>query len=261
MQYKPELFKFAYFPNYEGSINFLAENLADRENWDFSDSQTKSYPILKNYLEFTFRRLAQEKKIIYSSDNKLACFNTGLVTENLEDIFAYFEQYKNPQPGNTYAFCFKAFLKKSDNLILKSFSTSLPEVANYFEKPDALVFNPKCELIPDIDHIIGDNQERFPPHLQNAGDAELRRPLVGAIDEVKKKVRINYMIAVPQFYNDRIQLLLPLCLTPGSPHPNLALVAQKLNDTTYSSKTCLTLKMAYNNARLIVKPQSSWLKP
>lgn len=259
--FNSELFKFALFPSYDKSISFLAENLADKEDWDFSDSNTKNYTILKNYLEFTFRKLQQERKVGFTPDNKFACYNTGLVTENLEDIFAFFEEYKNPRVGFTTPFCFKAFLKKSDNSILRNFSYRIPEIADFFDKPELLIFNPKCDLIPDIDHIIGDNISRFPKHLQNADDAELRRQLIGAIEEVKKKVRTNYKIAVPQYYDGKIQLLLPLCLTSGSPNPDLALVVHKLNQTTYTARTCLTLKMAYNNARLIVKPQSNWLKP
>lgn len=260
-QFNSELFKFAVIPNYDQAITFLADTLADKEDWDFSDTVSKSNGILKNYLEFTFRKLLQEKKVQFTSDNKFACFNTGLVTENLEDIFAFFEEYKNPRPGFTTPFCFKAFLKKSDNNVLRHFSHLIPDVADFFDKPELLIFNPKCDLIPDLDHIIKDNLSRFPAHLQKADDAELRRQLVGAIDEVKKKVRTNYKIAVPQYYDSKIQLLLPMCLTSGSPNPDLALVIHKLNDTTYTARTCLTLKMAYNNARLIVKPQSNWLKP
>lgn len=258
-QYK--LFKFAYFPNYNQAIKFLAENLADKEEWDFSDVQIKKYSILKNYLEFIYRKLEQESKVLFTKDNKYACFNTGLVTENLEDIFALFEKYKNPRPNINTPFFFKAFVKKSDNQFLKHFSDKIPEVANFFEKPELLLFNPKYELIPDIDHIISDNLSRFPIHLQNADKSEIRRQLIGAIDDVKKKVRTNYKVAVPQYYVGRIQLLLPLNLTTGSPNPDLALVVHKLNETTYTARTCLTLKMAYNNARLIVKPQSLWLKP
>lgn len=261
MAYNSEIFSFAFFPSYNNAIKFLAENLASYEEWDYSDSNQKTYSILKNYLEFTFKKLKQEGKIIYTADNKFASFNTGLVTNNLEDIFAFFEEYRNPRPGSAVPFCFKAFLKESDNNILNNFSNNLPEIANFFDKPELLVFNPKCNLIPDIDHIINDNISRFPPHLIHADNGELRRQLVGAIDEIKKKVRTNYKIAVPQYYDGKIQLLLPLCLTAGSPNPDLALVVHKLNENTYTARTCLTLKMAYNNARLIVKPQSNWLKP
>ena len=133
--YNSELFKFAVFPNYDQAISFLSGTLADKEDWDFSDTATKTNGILKNYLEFTFRKLLQEKKVCFTSDNKFACFNTGLVTENLEDIFAFFEEYKNPRPGFSTPFCFKAFLKKSDNNVLRHFSHSIPEVADFFDKP------------------------------------------------------------------------------------------------------------------------------
>ncbi len=108
---KPELFKFAYFLTYNASIEHLAINLADKEEWDFSDVRKKNYSILKNYLEFTFRRLIQESKIKFTSNNEYASFNTGLVTNNLEEIFALFQDYKSPGKGNSPWF-FKSFVKK-----------------------------------------------------------------------------------------------------------------------------------------------------
>ena len=66
-QFNSELFKFAVFPDYEGAITFLADSLADKEPWDFSDSVKKNNSILKNYLEFTFRKLQQEKKITFTT--------------------------------------------------------------------------------------------------------------------------------------------------------------------------------------------------
>ena len=256
-----ELFKFGFFPNYNADIEYLGKDLADKEDWDFSDSPSKNYSILKNYLEYTFRKLLQEKKVVFTQHNEHACFNTGLVTSNLEDIYALFAKYKNPKPGFTTPFFFKGFVKRSDNLFLQHFASNMPDVANYFDKPELLIFNPKCELVPDIEHIIKDNISRFPVHLQKADDGELRRQLYGAITDITKKVRTNYKLAIPQYYSSKIQLLLPLALTAGSPNPDLALVVHRLNDKTYTARTCLTLRMAYNNAKLIVKPQSEWLKP
>lgn len=258
---KNRLFDFAYFPSFPESLEYLAETLADKEEWDFSDAKEKKYKILQNYLEHTFRKLQQENKISYTKDKKYACFNTGLVTNNWEEIFAFFEVFKKTRSKYKIPFYFKAFVKKSDYQFLLNFSNNIPEQADYFEDPALLIFNPKCELITDIDHIISDNNDRFPDHLRGADIAELRRQLMGAIEDVKKKVKTNYKIAIPQYYCNNIQLLLPLCLTAGSPNADLALVVHKLNETTYIARTCLTLKMAYNNARLIVKPQSNWLKP
>lgn len=87
-----------------------------------------------------------------------------------------------------------------------------------------------------------------------------RRQLEGAVEEVKKRIITNYTIAIPQYYDGKIQLLLPLCLTPGSPNADLALVLDRMGEV-YRANTCLTIQMAYNNARLIVKPYSSWLRP
>lgn len=263
-KYESALFKFAIFPKYDEALRYLAEELADKEDkWDFSDAKLKNLSILRNYLEHVFRKLEQEKKIAFTLDNSYACFNTGLVTDNWEEIYAFFaKNMGSPKEGKpTIPFFFKAFLKRSSTQLLQHFHNNLPGIADFFQRPEELLFNPNCQLIPDIDHIIEDNKERFPAHMLNDGPAEMRRKLEGAIEEVKRKVKTNYKVAVPQYFNNRIQLLLPLCLTPNSGNPDLALVVHKLNDTTYTARTCLTLKMAYNNARLIVKPQSSWLKP
>jgi hypothetical protein len=191
----------------------------------------------------------------------LVNFNTGLVTANQEDIYAVFERNRSAVTGSS-PYRFKGFRRESDNIVLQNFGSNLPEAANFFEKPELLLVNPKYKIVPDIEHIISDNLDRFPVHLKTADGAELRRQLHGSIEDVAKKVRTNYKIAIPQYYSGRIQLLLPLCLTIGSPNPDLALVVDKvIGQDIYSACTCLTLEMAYNNARLIVKPQSEWLKP
>lgn len=257
-----EIFEFAYFPNYEKAIETLATSIADTdEQWEFSDVKVIKYSILKNYLEHTFRKLKEENKITFTQNNSHACFNTGLITKNLEEIYTFFEEYKNPKPNIKTPFYFKAFLKASDYQLLQIFPGNLPEIANYFSNPEDLLFNPSCNIIPQIDHIIDENRDRFPSHMKGLDNTEIRRKLEGAINEAKIKVKTNYKLAVPQYYNNKIQLLLPLYLTSGSPNPDLALVTHKINPSTYTARTCLTLKMAYNNARLIVKPQSSWLKP
>ena len=80
-----QLLAFAYIPKFEDAFQALA-NMADPEDWDFSDARKKSNVILKNYIEHTFRKVKSEDKISYAQDNSYACFNTGLVTKNLEEI-------------------------------------------------------------------------------------------------------------------------------------------------------------------------------
>lgn len=64
-------------------------------------------------------------------------------------------------------------------------------------------------------------------------------------------------MAGAQFYDGRIQLLLPLCLTGDK--PELALTIQR-EDGFCTARTCLTLDMAYNNARLICRLETLWIK-
>ncbi len=181
----------------------------------------------------------------------------------MESIFALAERNNRPDVAEKglSPYVFKAFVRESDIQLISKFGDNIPDIADFFQKPEDLIFNPQCRVVPQIDHIIADNMDRFPAHMQGLSSDEMRRRLVGAINEAQKKARSNYKIAVPLYYEGKIQLLLPLCLTPGSPNPDLALATHKIGNNTYTARTCLTLKMAYNNARLIVKPQSSWLKP
>lgn len=99
----------------------------------------------------------------------------------------------------------------------------------------------------------------MPEEIRNSSN--MQSSLIGAIDIMKKKITANYKIAVPQYFDGKIQLLLPLYLLER-PQPDLALVVTKnTSGNSYQGHTCLTLEMAYNNARLIAKPDSNWLIP
>ena len=64
-------------------------------------------------------------------------------------------------------------------------------------------------------------------------------------------------IVVPQIYQQRVQYLLPLCLTDME-NPDLAMTLCEM-DGYYIGSTCLTLQMAYLNARLLARPTAPWL--
>lgn len=83
----------------------------------------------------------------------------------------------------------------------------------------------------------------------------------GALRQTRRMLEADYKTAIPQYYNRTIQLLIPICLqAPGK--PDLALACVKTADgSRYLGRTCLTLRMAYNNARLIARLDSSWLSP
>ena len=239
---------------YCGDFNQKITDLADisPENWNFAGRTDNG--IFKNYLQYTYKKLVEENKIVTNSTYGL--FNTGLFTAYYEPVYAYLVPNT---AGGTQPWYLKDFLTPYELGGLGI--NTLPERANYFEDPSLLVFDAKCDINVQFRHILEDpnNQSRLPDEIKTAKNIQL--VLTDAIDTMKKKVMANYKIAVPQYYNGKIQLLLPLCLVDPD-KPDMALVVTK-NKTGnfYQGHTCLTLEMAYNNARLIAKPDSNWLLP
>lgn len=132
-------------------------------------------------------------------------------------------------------------------------------MAHYFEDPSCLVFDTRKEVRVNIEHMIEGNKQRFPQPYGSMDNYALQTFLKGAIDNAKERVKRSYRTAIPQYYNGQVQLLLPLCL--GSPSTaDLAMVIER-HEAFYRATTCLTLDMAYNNARQISRPDRDWLQP
>ena len=60
--------------------------------------------------------------------------------------------------------------------------------------------------------------------------------------------------------DNKNNLLLPLAVVKEDVI-DLALVVERLENGNYQGHTILTLSMAYNNSRLITRPDSDWLSP
>jgi len=251
-----ELKDFMFFPKYDDAFRALA-SMAAPEPWDFSSTHAEDYKnaILKSYLEHTFRRLKVEKKIVFTESGDFTCFNTGLVSVFMEEIFAI--GFKNKCGKSPYVL--KSFCKKSDAFLLSMFGNNLPAPANYFTNPKDVVFDPSCEIICQYDHIISDNRSRFPKSLNDKDEKELAVMLRSAIEETKLQTRTNYTLAIPHYYEGEVQLMLPLFLVSKTEKPDLALVITRIGENCYTARTVLTFEMAYNDARVIVKPKHSWL--
>ena len=249
------LYQFAFVPNPDGSLEVLA-NLAEQEDWNYRYAPSDHpHPILYNYIHYTFARVQEEGKIANSDDNRNVCFNTGLVTPNQEPIFMLFEE--NDAPDATSPWRFSRFCRKGE-YYMSRFST-LPDIAHYFDDPSVLVFDNRIELRVNVEHIISDNKDRLPDPYRNMDDFVLQNFIIGAIENAKQRVRRNYKAAVPQFYQGRIQMLLPLCLS-NPQRADLAIVVDRFPNF-YRASTCLTLDMAYNNARQLARPDRDWLQP
>src|SRR5207245_2627370 len=83
-----------------------------------------------------------------------------------------------------------------------------------------------------------------------------------AVDLSIKRVSWNFKTAIPTYYPPvkRLQLLLPVCLLTDE-RVDLALAVEKTPSKSYLGHTVLPLDWAYNNARLVCRPDSDWLSP
>jgi hypothetical protein len=249
-----DLLDFAFIPAMDEQWESLAQ-LAEADDWDYHNTPSDhTLPILFNYIRYSYRRLAEENKMALSTDRQFACFNTGLVTQNQEPIFASFEVHRGE---NRQPWYFKGWLRKGQRELNRF--QELPDMAHYFEDPSCLVFDTRKDLRVNIEHMIEGNKDRFPEPYCSMDNYAMQTFLKGAIDNAKERVKRSYKTAVPQYYNGQVQLLLPLCL--GSPSKaDLAMVIEH-HETFYRATTCLTLDMAYNNARQISRPDRDWLQP
>jgi uncharacterized protein DUF3825 len=194
-------------------------------------------------LRYTFKRLFHEKKIQEGLDGK---------------GYAFFEANRDPtrQP-----WVLKDFAVESDRRL--TCFPAKPKTARYFAKPGDLISDPDLEVVPNLDHILDDNVELYPPDLRE-NPHRRRMMLQGAVAQAAKRAQMNYKVAVPQFYSGhegaepgRIQLLLPLCFD-NPVRADLALVVER-EERAYRAFTVLPLDLAYKNARLIARPESDWL--
>lgn len=144
------------FNDYEKAINELSSLVAS-EPWCYKGSKDK-HVILKIYLTYTFNQLENNNQILISPNKKYACFNTGLITSNLEDIFCLLEIVNS-------SYIFKDFciagVKASGKIVVENFSP-LPEKARYVYNTGDIYFDTSAQVLIDYQHIILDNVSRLP---------------------------------------------------------------------------------------------------
>ena len=291
--------RFAWLGSWDAFLQELADIALD-ERWDFGaeDGEEPRNAILHSYICTTFYRLSKEGKIAIASDGSLAAFNTGLVNDRYDDIFACFEPSTGAIPWEFAGFATAGARGLGKRLV--SLFNPLPEPASYFARKEDMLFDLGKELITDFDHVILDNIERLPIGfleeelgadpvasriLEEArrasdrdersrlfaklsgtvdGDARLfrrlRSGLEDAIETARRRVRWNFKTAIPSYYprGDAMSLLLPLDLQQSG-GADAALVVQLMPSGNYQGQTILTIRQAYTNARIICRPDSDWL--
>ncbi len=129
----------------------------------------------------------------------------------------------------------------------------------------------KFEFVEDIQHLSESEQNEYYDKLADAiyDNTSWLQMLATrfniAMNRAISRVAWNYKTAIPVYYvaDRKLQLLLPLALENDN-IIDAALVCNHKYDeengvNNYEGKTIFTLQMAYNNARLITRPDSDWL--
>lgn len=237
----------------------IIQNLSD------PNRQHVQYDILKWYLNYTFCRLKQQQaeqissgyqpdKIVFSRDARRVCFNTGLLTPKDEDIYVVFSRYEGPNPSKFADWSLDGYYCEAQ--ICRDFQP-LPTLADYIMCANDVYFDPTLQIFVNYEHILGsdENRERLPKELTQNGHE--RTTIAGSVIILRKRIRRNHHLAIPHWYRDHLQLLLPLYIDANQP-PVGALVAEKV-ESGYRVATILTLEQAYKNARVVSQIEHNWL--
>ena len=240
-------------------------DLAETENWNYQIKPAKdTHVILRSYIKYTFLRLHElVGSVLTSADGTHLSFNTGLVTPFQEQIFALFGARPTGDPGPPWVL--KGFEKASSVTFLRLFGGSLPPLAWYFDNASQLVYDTSMHLSVNVEHVPHD-PDRFPGALKSMSPQDLAALVNAKAPEAIDRVRRNYKTAIPQFYRDgnsgvaKMQLLLPVALLRRD-NVELALAVDRLPSNVYLGRTVLSLDWAYNNARLLTRPDTDWLRP
>lgn len=258
------------------------------------------YQILESYLRHTFSKLMLEYnkpasdnygKIVFSTDGKYCYFNTGLLTKYAQDLYLTGEVRGMKDSGvftcdNPRFVDSKIELVKSYGFAQRDIDPG-PGVASFYKSVSEIVYDPSITIDfteSKLEHIIDDGirRGRFPKKYtisQTTGKPvppwSLAQMLNSSIKIACMMAQRNFKYVIPQYrpagveyvggkkvvYEGQIQFLMPIYLSADyfSP-PDFALVLSR-RDGFYVPETILLLPWAYNNARILCKPDNSWLSP
>lgn len=253
------LFQLATLDNWSTLLNTLA-GIAEPEPWN-DPLQDKPLAILENYLLETFRILFREGgtyRMIRHRKPDLLIWNTGLLTPHGEEIMARMDHLATPPGQMGYltspSWRLTGFFPESDRRIPDL--TQKPPLALHFVPYGRLLPDPTLSLLPDLDHLMKRNH-RLPGFWTLLPKEEKLQRLRGVFHRLELLLRRNPRLAVPQWYEESIQYLLPLDLGDGR-GPIGAFVLND-QDGKLRVQTILQLEWAYQNARLLGPLQHTWL--
>ena len=256
----------------DAALNDLAKRNTE-ECWTSKDS-VSSNDLLLAYIVYLLKYIqASENRnaYIYEYEGN-AIIDTRLRTDIRHGAHEiYMVLIKNSTDKQKYFFLRWATMSDlyTDNTLrhwLPGDRNKLPKRAEFSATLEEEVFNPKLDIIPDIEHIVREHGERLREHptYRSLSKEALVSMVQGNIDLSIRLASENRFSVVP-FYNfkgRRIQLLMPVYVDSVEASFALLLSKENARDNVqfYNGTTMLTLDMAYTNARLLGRIEAHWLK-
>ncbi len=290
---KPGLLQWAWMGDFKLVLKRLSE-FSLPEQWYYgSAKKVDHYPILGNYLIYTFFRLQKENKV--QEGKEFAAFNTGLVDKKYKQIFALFQKSSSFTQNWEFKYFCVAGEEWAGKTLVSNFKP-LPERAHYFRDVADMIYDTSSgEPSLDDKHIFIENTDRLPiafiedncprgfvlkdsskmefeerkQYFKELGaaiesDERTYRYMKGRLDDAVKlalkRIDWNFKTAIPMYFptKNKMSLLLPLALV-NDEKVDIALVVERTPSGNYLGHTILPLSWAYSNARLVTRPDSDWL--
>ncbi len=258
------LFDFAYIPTWYEQLHDLSE-MAIPEPWSFKrpafQSVNDETPILERYIHQVFSKLAidynnappEELNRIMYIRNEFCCFHTGLFTESYQPIYMCFD--RNKKQDTLKPWYFKGFVTQDSPRL--RYIHPLPLKPSFPTDSATAFYQPDWDIRVHTNHILKDDENRMRLPAQIRDNWNLPLLLETAVEMARRKAMLDWSIVVPQVFQGRIQYLLPIYMT-NPDKPDLAMTLS-LMEGYYIGHTCLTLQMAYQNARMLYRPTVKWL--
>lgn len=281
------LFDFAFVPNYPEPLDRL-RMLAANEYWG------RGGRMLRSYFNHMFDKVMDDGLMAYHENGDCAVFHTGLRTRSEQDIYAVFVPNERDDAQDWF---FRGFSTRDAVGLgeLLAQVEELPARARFIHRADQAFYAlnvgaPECNwkelirenvsriprqiiadathdrvLLPDMreigkDAFLSTLDEAAERLVDDEGMHVLVRWFEESLDAAMDNLQLDYKFAVPAWHarDKQVVLMIPLGLRQQVPNVVLA-VNWNEDGNCYEGLNLLTMEMAYNNARLIARPEARWL--
>lgn len=144
---------------WRNTLPSLANLALKGEKWGFTDD---SYNILSGYLKLTFYKSVLDNQIFINDNQNFAIFNTGLVDDYYHSIYCCFEPSYDEKYTQKWKLSYFCTAQDKLGQEMCKHCSILPKPIKYIKNSEDALFNPDIKLIPNQEHILEGNLERFP---------------------------------------------------------------------------------------------------